>query len=400
MTARCAAAVRALLRSGSGVTTPRCYSSTAGPLLSVTSERLEIRGERWPHTLHLPHAWLRDHCRCPACYDHTTRQRIFLSSNLPPNIQPATSEIKNDTLHIVWPDGHASQYPLQFLWRHTREGGPRHSRDTRTPWRKLSFPAPHAITIPEKDIFAKGEGVRKLLHSIERYGLAMITEVAPTVEATQAVVEAVFPMQRTFFGDGVWHMHAGQQDHSDTAYTSQGLSAHTDGTYLHNTARLQVFHMTRAAPEGGDTLLVDGLHVAARLRDTAPEAYAFLCDTYLPAEYIEEGRHQRALYKTFDLDPATGRLRKFSYNPYDLAPHSTLGLGRVAAFYEHYGRLSAVVADQGSETWLKLQPGTVLLVDNWRVMHGRAAYRGRRSLAGCYVAQDDYTSALATLLPQ
>ena len=36
--------------------------------------------------------------------------------------------------------------------------------------------------------------------------------------------------------------------------------------------------------------------------------------------------------------------------------------------------------------------GTVLFIDNWRVMHGRAAYRGSRTMAGCYVGQDSYTS--------
>ena len=39
-----------------------------------------------------------------------------------------------------------------------------------------------------------------------------------------------------------------------------------------------------------------------------------------------------------------------------------------------------------------LQPGTVLLVDNWRVTHARTAYTGGRAMSGCYIARGDWRS--------
>lgn len=50
---------------------------------------------------------------------------------------------------------------------------------------------------------------------------------------------------------------------------------------------------------------------------------------------------------------------------------------------------------------LRLQPGTVLFVDNWRVGHGRTAFTGRRVMSGCYVARQEWRSAARTrgLLP-
>ena len=38
----------------------------------------------------------------------------------------------------------------------------------------------------------------------------------------------------------------------------------------------------------------------------------------------------------------------------------------------------------------KLRPGRLLLVDNWRVLHGRTAFIGRRELCGCYLPRDDW----------
>ena len=54
-----------------------------------------------------------------------------------------------------------------------------------------------------------------------------------------------------------------------------------------------------------------------------------------------------------------------------------------------------------SQVRLRLQPGTVLFVDNWRVGHGRTAFTGRRVMSGCYVARQEWRSAARTrgLLP-
>jgi Taurine catabolism dioxygenase TauD, TfdA family len=44
-----------------------------------------------------------------------------------------------------------------------------------------------------------------------------------------------------------------------------------------------------------------------------------------------------------------------------------------------------------------LRPGEVLLFDNWRVLHGRAAYQGARRLCGAYLNREDFESRLRLL---
>lgn len=41
--------------------------------------------------------------------------------------------------------------------------------------------------------------------------------------------------------------------------------------------------------------------------------------------------------------------------------------------------------------------GKVLLTDNWRLMHGRAAFSGRRIMGGCYLDNDDFNSKALVL---
>jgi len=75
----------------------------------------------------------------------------------------------------------------------------------------------------------------------------------------------------------------------------------------------------------------------------------------------------------------------------------TLPSDQIPQLYEDIHLLAATVKDPQGEWWLKLHPGTVLFVDNWRVLHGRASYTGLRKMTGCYVSRSDYISKARVL---
>jgi len=87
----------------------------------------------------------------------------------------------------------------------------------------------------------------------------------------------------------------------------------------------------------------------------------------------------------------------YRFNLYDRAPMRTLPPDQIPQLYEDIHLLAATVKDPQGEWWLKLHPGTVLFVDNWRVLHGRASYTGLRKMTGCYVSRSDYISKARVL---
>lgn len=62
--------------------------------------------------------------------------------------------------------------------------------------------------------------------------------------------------------------------------------------------------------------------------------------------------------------------------------------------------LSAIVTDPQMELKLPLHPGTMAVVHNHRVMHGRTAFKGKRGLCGCYVGDDEFRSTIRQLALQ
>ena len=100
------------------------------------------------------------------------------------------------------------------------------------------------------------------------------------------------------------------------------------------------------------------------------------------------------MHKLLNVDPWDQSLQSIRYNPYDRGPvpPAILPQEQLAAFYSALEQLSQLIEAPANEYWTKLDPGTVLFVDNWRVMHGRASFTGKRTIIGCYLPRDDWLS--------
>mmetsp|Transcript_20847 Transcript_20847/g.53815 ORF Transcript_20847/g.53815 Transcript_20847/m.53815 type:complete len:92 (-) Transcript_20847:278-553(-) len=68
-------------------------------------------------------------------------------------------------------------------------------------------------------------------------------------------------------------------------------------------------------------------------------------------------------------------------------------------FYKHLRHYDRLLRSPEHSLYVHLKAGTVLIFDNWRVLHGRTSFRATsgRTLAGCYFGYDTYTSRLRQL---
>jgi trimethyllysine dioxygenase len=69
----------------------------------------------------------------------------------------------------------------------------------------------------------------------------------------------------------------------------------------------------------------------------------------------------------------------------------------MAEFYRALKLWDRLVNDPAYEVAFKLTPGSILLFDNWRTLHGRRAYTGFRRLCGAYLNKEDFDSRLRVL---
>ena len=65
-----------------------------------------------------PHVYLRENCRCPACYTDERKSRTMYSPkevNLDITAESAIWNTVDDQLEVNWEDGHTSHYSFEWL---------------------------------------------------------------------------------------------------------------------------------------------------------------------------------------------------------------------------------------------------------------------------------------------
>ena len=141
---------------------------------------------------------------------------------------------------------------------------------------------------------------------------------------------------------------------------------------------------------GGLNLLVDGFFAAEKLRKEDRASFDFLTSTTLPFHYKSEDLHLKAHGPIINLDPFDGTVSKIRFNTYDMQTLDWMSYNDVAQYYKALKAFTGLTCAPENQLWFKLVPGLLLIMGNWRVLHGRSSFTGKRSMHGCYVNGDDF----------
>lgn len=352
--------------------------------------------------------WLRDNC--PSTVHPKTYQRLSPTASIPLNIKPEKVELKEDNLFIQWPDRHQSIYSSSWLWNHLH----REIEDISPPnshnsvlWSGRTWTSTEAIPVrvSYSDLILSSDGAKKratlkaLLQNLYKYGFALVDNAPATPEATRTIGEQIGVLRMTIFGGDLWdyviESHKESLLHSDTAYTPMDIKPHTDGTYHHDPAGIQIFHCLEHQGTGGVNGLVDGWNVITKLQESNPDVYKFLTTSPIDFYYSDPNFSFHSVSPVVQLN-SSGAISAFKFNNHDRNPPHPLRTD-LPLYHKSVQLLEQSIESKDNRVDIKLVPGLVLLTYGWRVLHARTPFTGRRRMAGCYVGADDFLSKYRVL---
>jgi gamma-butyrobetaine dioxygenase len=250
------------------------------------------------------------------------------------------------------------------------------------PW--MGQPATHFAWSVYPDWVADPSIREDWLYYAGRDGLAFLSGVPAEDAAVLRVATQIGFVRETNHGRVF-------DDRSVTA-----LPVHTDDPYRDPVPGFQLLHCLSNVGRVGESIFIDGMAAAERVRARDADAFATLCKT--PILYcFQDGTADLAIERTMLEVDTSEQFRAIYYNERSIAPLPLRG-PLLKKYYAGYRQLAGLLCDPSRFVIHRLQPGDLVLFDNTRILHGRNdGESGSSHLQGCYVDADGLYSSLAVL---
>jgi gamma-butyrobetaine dioxygenase len=344
-----------------------------------------------------PTLWLRDNC--PSAFHPQTEERVLDLLALDAEPVLLNAETGGETLILHYADGHVSHMPLRLLAAH-RPGRPAPDPAAIPPrlWRADLTPA-GVPRFAAPRIMTDATVLRDWLQQTAATGLSLVDRLEDRIDAGVDVACKIGFLRETNFG--MTFEVVSKPDPNNLAYTAVTLPLHTDLPNQEVPPGFQFLHCLANEAEGGGSLFADGFALAEDLRADDPEAFRLLSEIAIPFRFHDADADIRTHAPVITLG-RDGTVSEIRWNAH-IAATFDMPADVLPAYYRAYRTFMAMTRDPAYQLSFKLKAGEMIVFDNRRVLHGRAAFNpatGFRHLHGCYVDRGEFNSRLRLLARQ
>ncbi|WP_458527275.1 2-trimethylaminoethylphosphonate dioxygenase [Onishia taeanensis] len=345
--------------------------------------------------------WLRERAPDAKTLDPLTGQRLIEAAELPLDLALEGAELSEDALALRFSDGHRVHFPLdELLGANTEDSARADAGDLVAPGRLL-WDAHQAK--PQHADFAAAidddAALLEMLEGLHRDGFVVVSGVPAEEDGMQALMERVGPLRRTNWG-GIADVKSVANAY-DLTMTQRGLEPHTDNPYRDPIPGYIWLHCLANAADGGDSTLADGYRAAQLLRERDPAAFNCLTRVSPGFRYRDETTWLESEGPLIELD-SQGRIFRVRYSNRTERVEA-LPAEELARYYAARQAFYQLITSDELTLNLKLDPGQMLIMDNYRLLHGRRAFElagGVRHLRQGYVDRDSTASRRLVLRQQ
>ena len=336
--------------------------------------------------------WLRERVNGDKFVDIRTKQRLFDPTQIQENIKINDINLSNNFLEVTFNDGASTKLSIQELIEEFSNNN----------FIKLIKKIEWDSTLDNLNIFEfkenlfEKEEMYNALVNFYKYGFVIFKNVPTKDNFLINFANSIGSVRRTNFGE--FFNVKSKPNPNDLAYTSLPLAPHTDNPYRNPVPCIQMLHCIKNEVKGGFSTLVDGLTVTERLKKDYPNYYKILTETKVRFQFIDKDVVLEDWAEMIKLDEQ-GKLKQVRFSPrLDFVP--LMDKEKLELYYSARKKISEFYNSDEYRIEFKLTSGDLLMMDNYRLLHGRTSYdanEGMRFLQGCYIDYDSTQGKLKHL---
>ncbi|MEP3046498.1 MAG: TauD/TfdA family dioxygenase [Roseibium sp.] len=342
-----------------------------------------------------PFLWLRDNC--PSGFHPSTKERQFDLTSIPDDLGISQASVEDDAIIVKWDkEDHISRFDPEWLQQHlpgSRSADP--AAIPAQPWRG-GMPTSDLPRINAADLMSDDTALLGFLVETKKTGLSIVAGMADDENAGMEAAKRIGFLRETNFGE-TFEVRS-MPNPNNLAYTSHALPLHTDLPNQELPPGFQFLHCLANEADGGGSTFCDGFAIAQDLLTQDPAAYQLLSETPIPFRFHDENYDIRRHHPVIQLD-SFGELQELHFNAH-IASVFDLPADKMEAYYRAYRKIMQMTRSDHYVTTTRLKAGEMVVFDNRRVLHGRAAFdpnTGYRHLRGCYVDRGEFDSRIRVL---
>ena len=336
--------------------------------------------------------WLRERVNGEKFVDKSTQQRLFDPTQLQENIQIKDFSLCNDFLEVNFNDGASTKISVIDIFKEFSNIN-EIKQIEKMKW-DSSFSEQNTFEFDE-NLFETDE-MYKALINFYQYGFVIFKNVPTKDNFIVKFANSIGSVRRTNFGE--FFNVQSKPNPNDLAYTSLDLAPHTDNPYRNPVPCIQILQCIENEVTGGLSTLVDGYTVSEKLKQDFTDYYKMLTEIKIRFQFIDQTIVLEDWAEMIKLDES-GNFKQVRFSPrLDFVP--LIDKEKLELFYSARKKLSELYNSENYKIEFKLLPGDLLMMDNYRLFHGRTKYdasEGNRFLQGCYIDYDSTEGRLKHL---
>ena len=324
--------------------------------------------------------------------DQKTQQRLFDPTMLKNSSEISKVNISDKFLEVSFKDGACAKLVIENILKEFEKDNELYFIN-KISW-KSDFQNNNIYKF-NKNFFEEKIMYESLL-DFYKYGFVIFENVPTQDNFIVNFANSIGSIRRTNFGE--FFNVKSKPNPNDLAYTSLPLAPHTDNPYRKPVPCIQLLHCIENEVDGGLSTLVDGLAVTEELKKEHPTFFQILTEIKVRFQFVDDNVVLEDWAEMIQLDE-NKRLKQVRFSPrLDFVP--LMDKEKLELYYAARNKISEMYNSEKFRIEFKLKPGDLLMMDNYRLLHGRTEYNaneGNRFLQGCYIDYDSTEGKLKHL---